>query len=65
MYLEVNSFHICSIIVQNYQDIKPLEKQNVSNVNDFSEMFSGCSLLSDIKPIEKWDVSKSLLNNIR
>ena len=54
-------FYNCSEL----SDIKPLEKWNVSNANDFSEMFSGCSLLSDIKPIKKWNVSKSLLNNIR
>ena len=26
-------------------------------VKNFSGMFAGCSLLSDIKPLEKWNVS--------
>ena len=30
----------------------------MSNGNDFEFMFYGCSLLSDIKGLEKWDVSK-------
>ena len=30
-------------------DVKPLENWNVSNGNDFSNMFSECSSLSDIK----------------
>ena len=43
---------------------KALEKWNVSNGNDFRSMFSKCSSLSDIKPLEKWKLSKSLLKNI-
>ena len=34
-------------------DIKALEKWNVSNGNNFEGMLSVCSSLNDIKPLEK------------
>ena len=39
-------------------DIKPLEKWNVSNGNDFSRMFYLCSL-KDKKPLEKWNIEEN------
>ena len=38
--------------VRHYQILKL-----VSNCIKFSSMFRGCRLLSDIKPLEKWNVS--------
>ena len=40
-------------------DIKPLEKWNVSNGTDFSSMFCGCKSLKDIKPLEKWNLKEN------
>ena len=40
-------------------NIKPLEKWNVSNCTNFSNMFNGCTSLCDINSLENWDVSNS------
>ena len=40
-------------------NIKPLEKWNVSNGTNFEGMFSDCTSLNDIKPLEKWNLSKN------
>ena len=39
-------------------NIKGIEKWNVSNGVNFSNMFAHCESLLDIKPLEKWNVSK-------
>ena len=40
-------------------DIKPLEKWNVSNGTNFSFMFYNCKSLNDIKPLEKWKLKEN------
>jgi hypothetical protein len=40
-------------------DIKPLEKWNVSNGINFSGIFVNCSSLNDIKPLEKWNLEEN------
>ena len=44
---------------ESLNDIKPLEKWNVSNGTNFSGMFIGCSSLNDIKPLENWKLSEN------
>ena len=44
---------------KSLNDIKPLEKWNVSNGTDFSRMFRDCESLKDIKPLEKWNLDKN------
>ena len=67
---------ICSKVVQHYQILKHKKILMYLNSTSFSSMFYGCSLLSDIKPLEKWNVSNctsfssmfyscSLLSNIK
>ena len=46
-------FYECKFL----KDIKGLEYLDVTGVNDFSRMFRGCSSLSDIKPLQNWNVS--------
>jgi surface protein len=41
--------------IKNIDELKYLDTTEVTN---FSKMFKGCSLLSDIKALEYWDVSK-------
>ena len=57
--LSPNILHSSSSSLYSLYDcsIKGLEKWNISNGNDFSDMFNGCSSLSDIKSLEKWNVS--------
>ena len=54
-------FYECYYL-KNLEELKYL---NTKYCNNFSYMFYGCSQLSDIKALEKWNVSKSLLNNIK
>ena len=57
-----NMFGWCTSL----SDIKSLEKWNVSNGNNFSNMFGYCTSLSDINnTINKWNISKSLLQYIK
>ena len=46
-------------IIIRYNTIKKLD---VSNGNNFGDMFYGCSLLSDISLLQKWNVSNG--NNV-
>ena len=53
-------FNGCSSL----NDIKSLEKWNVSNGNNFIGMFSKCPLL-DIKTLEEWKISKEQFNSLK
>ena len=37
-------------------NINPLKKWNVSKGKNFSNMFSGCFLLSELSPLANWDI---------
>ena len=39
------------------EDVDGLEKWNVENVNNMSDMFNGCSTLTNVNGLEKWKVS--------
>ena len=48
-------FDSCS----NLKNIEELKYLNVKYCTDFSYMFSFCSSLNDIKPLEKWNLEES------
>ena len=50
---------------KNLKNIDELKYMKTKYVNNFSYIFSGCKSLSDIKSLEKWNVSKSLLKYIK
>ena len=45
------------MVCSSLTDITPLENWDVSNQNNFYNMFNECSSLSDIKPLQNWKVS--------
>ena len=50
---------------ENLKNIDELKYLNTKYCNNFNSMFRGCSSLSDIKGLEKWNISKSLLKNFK
>ena len=51
-------FYGCSSL----SDIKPLQNWNVSNGNNFYDMFIRCSSISDIKPLQNWKYFKDIFD---
>ena len=51
-------FYECSSL----SDIKSLQKWNVSNGKDFSNMFHECHSLSDIKSLQNWKDFKNMFD---
>ena len=43
------------------KDVEELKYLNTKEVNNFSSMSNRCSSLSDIKPLQNWNVSKDKL----
>ena len=48
-------FHLC----KNLQSLGKLSELRVNNVTDFSYMFYGCSSLTNIEGISKWNLYKA------
>ena len=59
MYQVVLIFRICSVDVFLFSDISALEKWNVSNGDDFSYMFNGCSSLTNGKSLYNWKINSN------
>ena len=52
-------FSKCSLLI----DAKPLEKWNVSNGNNFNNMFWKCSSILDLNPLQNWNVPEEELKS--
>ena len=44
-------------------DIKTLQSWDVSNANEFSDMFQKCPSISNIKPFQNWKDINNMFDN--